>query len=265
MGQILAKNRLDSDFINQRLNGGSRPPIQRRGAAASAADDDDNTITPGFLAALLVLCLAVGGGTFYFAGSGGTLSDIMNGTTGPFTSTADGACKKMWVDNVRNSPALNCYLTTNVARLCDAREKKHLAQIIRSYRNDQMAYTAKMTLGGLQAGMMMQSSESMNNLRTISQSTARQSVDQNYELSQEEKDAFDSHGKLLQRMEKAAEVSGWGAINDMKQFSEEELAKKIRRIGASGYMSKDDFGWFPDVLVSAAFQNVKATGSPCKS
>jgi hypothetical protein len=261
----LAKNRLDSDFINQRLNGGSKPPAQRRAAAASAADDDDSVMTPGFLAGLLVLCLAVGGGTFYFAGSGGTLTDFMHGTTGPFTSSADGACKKMWVPGGRNTPALNCYLTTNVARLCDPREKKHLAQAVRTYRNDTIAYDAQMMMGGFKAVAIAQGGQSMQNMQTMSRSIAKQQNNENYKLSTEENKAFEEHMKMVGRMEQAVRTPA--IINSIGagKISEEEIARKIRRLGRSGYLAKGDFGWFPDPLVSAAFSDIKITGSACKS
>jgi hypothetical protein len=261
----LAKNRLDSDFINQRLGGGSRSPVQRRAAAISAADDNQGGITPGFLAAVLALCAAVGGGTFYLAGSGGTLTDIMNGTTGSFTSAVDGACKKMWVANGRNTPALNCYLTTNVARLCNPREKKHLAQVIRSYRNDVIAFNSQMMLGGFKAVAIARSSESMENMKIMSQSVAKQQNNQNYEMSAAETQAFADHAKMVGKMEEVARTPAIMNSLGTEQISEKEIAKKIRRLAASGYVSKGDFGWFPDDLVAAAFNNIKVTGSPCKS
>lgn len=259
----MAKNRLDSDFINQRLNGGATP-VNRSRAAAAAANDDDSVVTPGFVAGLLALCLAVGGGTYYFAGSGGTLDDLMNGTTGPFISSADGACKKMWVPNAKNTPAIVCYLTTNVSRLCDPREKKHLAKVMRSYRNDRIAFSAQMSMAGFKAVSIARGGESMNNMKIMSQSVAKQSSNQNYQLSAAESKAFDEHGKMIKKMEAVGDDI-FDRTRDMKHISDQALAAKIRKLGTSGYMAKGDFGWFPDELVKAAFTGIKAAGTACKS
>jgi hypothetical protein len=261
---ILAKNKLDSDFINQRLNGGAKP-VSRSRAAEAASNDDGSAMTPGFIAGLLVLCIAVGGGTFYLAGSGGTLDDLMTGSTGPFVSAADGACKSMWVPNGKNSAALSCYLTTNVSRLCDPREKKHLARVMRSYRNDLVAYDSQMMMSGFKAVAIARSSESMNNMKIMSQSVARQSKNQDYRLSSAETKAFADHSKMVQKMEEAVRTPGIMGSIGKAQVSDEALAAKIRRLGTSGYMSKGDFGWFVDVLVTNAFDSIKVAGSVCKS
>jgi hypothetical protein len=259
----LAKNRLDADFINQRLNGGAKPVYQSR--AALAADSEDSAMTPAFMAGLLVLCLAVGGGTYVFAGSGRTLDDLMTGSTGPFVSAADGACKKMWVPNGKNSAAVACYLTTNVSRLCNPREKKYLVKVLRSYRNDLVAYDAQLMMGGLKAVAMTQSGEAMNNMKIMSQSVAKQQHNQNYRESAAEKQAFAEHFKMVGKMEEAVRTPGIMGTIGLAQVSDAKLAAKIRGLGTSGYMAKGDFGWFPDPLVAPAFSGVKAAGSPCKS
>jgi hypothetical protein len=260
----LAKNKLNSDFINQRLGGGSRQSFQPRAAAQSAADEDD-AMSPGFIVGLLVLCLAVGGGTFYLAGSGGTLEDVMNGTTGPFISAADGACKSKWVPNGRNTPALVCYLSTNISRFCDPREKKHMATIMRSYRNNRVAHDAQMMAAGFKAVSIARSGESMQNIQTMSQSISKQQNNEGYELSAAENKAFEDHAKMVKRMEESVRTSGIMGSMGLNHISDEALAKKIRRLGTSGYLAKGDFGWFPDEIVSAAFKDIKVTGSACKS
>jgi hypothetical protein len=239
--------------------------VRGRPGATSEADASNGGVTIGFLAGVLALCLAVGGGTFYFAGSEGTLEDLVNGTTGPFISAADGPCKRMWVPNARNTPALVCYLTTNVARLCDHREKKHMAKIMRSYRNDRVALTSQLMMGGVKAVAIARSDESMNNIRTMSESVAKAQNNENYVMTHADQKAFDAHGKMIKKMEKAVMTPGISASFAMTHISDKALAGKIRRLGAAGYMKKGDFGWFPDELVGEAFKDIKTAGNACKS
>jgi hypothetical protein len=258
----LAKNRLDADFINQRLNGGAKPVYH--GKPIFDADSDDRAMTPAFMAGLLALCLAVAGGTYFFAGSGRTLDDLMTSSTGRFVSAADSACKKMWVPNGKNSQAVACYLTSNVSRLCDPREKQYLVKVLRSYRNDLLASDAQMIAGGFKAVAVARSGESMNNMKIMSQTVAKQRNNPNYQESAAEKKAFAEHSKMIHKMEEAAGAPVVLRMPGFHEVEDKELVAKIRRLGTAGYMLKNDFGWFPDPLVAAAFNGVKAAGTACR-
>ena len=258
--------KIDSDFINQRLRGGQNSAHQRRAPAAQQDEADETTLTKGFLAAVVCLTLTVGGGTYFLAGSDMTLESLMDGTgSGTFISQADAECRDLWVPNAKNTPAIVCYLTTNVARLCDPREKKHLAKVMKQYRLDRHSFDSQMVFAGMKAAVVMQNSLSTSNVTGMFKAIDEVSREGGPGPSVAGVQAFESHMKTLQKLDDISSSGSLEAALELEHIPDKELVKKIRRLGTEGYMTKGDFGWMSDELVGSAFEKVQEPKSSCDS
>jgi hypothetical protein len=254
----MARNKITSDMINRRLGaagttsgngGGRRPPVQ---PVEEDDEEEGSTFTPGFVMALLALSLVVGGGTFFFAGSSVSMEALTKYRGGEeLVSSADVACKKLWVPAARNGPSLSCYLSNTPQRLCAKSEKKHLAMVFRQYRNEEVAFESQMVFGGLQAATIMQNSMKNGNIEVMMKSIDEAGSDAPTYTKEETDKAWSGHGETLKQMENAA--SGLDRAFRLEKVEEKTLIAKIKRLANQGYLVKSDFGWFPDTMVKVAF------------
>jgi hypothetical protein len=257
--------KIDSDLINRRLRGGQNSVHQGRARAPETAEAEESEVSKGFIAAVAVLFLAVSGGIYYAAGSGLTLDMLMNGETSKaFASSADPACKGLWVPSARNGPAIYCYMTREVSRLCDKRERRHFARVMTSYRQERLAYDSKLVFGGLQAVAVMKTYNVSENMTSMTSAVHNLSKEDATLPSASELTAIDSHFDMLKKMTDASADADLEAAMRIDQVPDERLVETIRGLGEAGYITKSDFGWFPDELVTAAFEGLKPAEPACK-
>ena len=258
----MAQNGFSLDDINARLGKSANthrsyddfddPPAN--GFEGPEDDEPSSKMSAGFLASVFAAFLAIAGGTFMWSGDGFSLPSFNTKWSGGSEriSLVDPVCKKYWVPGGRNDEALQCYLTTNVRRLCDASERKHLADIVKRYRMDANKADAQMMVGGLQVALKGRAiaNEMMGDVlkeAKINPSSTREAA-KNEEIMMK-------HGM---RMASKMDALG-GALENMlgprgmKKIDPLILTKQIRNIGERGYMGEWDFGWLKDPLVDAAF------------
>ena len=270
----MAKNGLSLDDITARL--GKSASVQRsydddnpQGNAYEddTSDDDSSKMSAGFMASVFVAFLAIAGGTFMWSDGGFSMPSLSTnwGSGGELVSIVDPVCKKYWVPGGRNDEALQCYLTTNIRRLCDSNERKHLADVIKRYRIDTNTAGAQMMVGGLQVALKGRAiaTEMMSDVMKeakINPSSTREAA-KNEEIMMK-------HG-----MKMASKLNDLGGALDtmlgprnMLKIDAAVMAKHIRNIGERGYMGQWDFGWLKDPLVDAAFTSNQFKASktdPC--
>lgn len=270
----MAKNGLSLDDITARL--GKSASVQRsydddnpQGNAYEddTGDDDSSKMSAGFMASVFVAFLAIAGGTFMWSDGGFSMPSLSTkwGGSAELVSSVDPVCKKFWVPGGRNDEALQCYLTTNIHRLCDSSERKHLADVIKRYRLDFNTGDAQMMVGGLQVALKGRAiaNEMMSDVMKeakINPSSTREAA-KNEEIMMK-------HG-----MRMASKMNDLGGAlqtmlgpRNMLKIDAAVMTKHIRNIGERGYMGQWDFGWLKDPLVDAAFSSEKfqaAKTDPC--
>ena len=157
----MAKNGFSLDEINARLGKQQQSKryddyddVDYRQVNAAGGDDDDDdsgtTMSAGFLATLVAGFVAVAGGTYMFSAGVIPMPTFSNSWGSEYVSSVDPICRKLWRPGARNDAALQCYLTTNVKRLCDKQERKHLAKMIGKYRMDIDSQQARVVVGAIQ-------------------------------------------------------------------------------------------------------------------
>jgi hypothetical protein len=131
----VAKNRIGSGQIEKRFgrSGGSsgEPDDPRSGGAASRG----NTL----FASMFIVILIAGAGVL--AASNGAADfrravwdDIMGPPPDNYQSRVAQTCDKGWKDDRFNRDQIHCYMTRDVARLCDPRERRALADKLLAYQ-----------------------------------------------------------------------------------------------------------------------------------
>jgi hypothetical protein len=176
-----------------------------------------------------------------------------------FGSSADAVCAPLWVKEAQNDPALKCYLTENAARLCDPRERLHLAYIMRAYRWDAAMLTANTFIAVVKPATMPvatpQKLQQAQNELTGSMNGAsgeRHGMTALREITE----------KRIDNIVKARPATLDAAL-DVDMLAPDELSAPLRHIARTGLMQKGEFGWWPGRLVDEAFEGVAAARA-CK-
>jgi hypothetical protein len=175
-----------------------------------------------------------------------------------FTSVTDPLCSKYWVKHAQNDPALRCYLTTDIARLCNFNERLHLAHTVRRYRWDAAMLAINTVIAAVKP-------------LTMPAATAKQMQQAQEGLSAQINGRPDPNGGMSalraiteKRMDNIAKArpATLDAALEVEVLAQDELLDPLRTIARAGLMKRGDFGWAPGRLVDEAFQGV-AGGRVC--
>ncbi len=149
-------------------------------------------------------------------------------------SVSDSTCEGLWINRAQNDPALACYLKHKVSRLCDPVEREHLSWIFERYTHDKAAFGVDMavTLASVNFNTNKQMAENPDGDAMLAMSKA---------------------GQIVSRELKANGIAA-AMRNDM--IPRNVLVDAITDLGKKGLIDVNDFGWFPDSLITQAFIDV---------
>ena len=153
----------------------------------------------------------------------------------PKVSILASKCERFWVDEARNDPALECYLTSQVDRLCRVSEKEHLLWFVSRYEKSKAAYERKLLgyLIGVKTGMKgPPSKDAKGGRENILKQYGRVATNEALKLKGDE------------QFVKAVK---------MRTLIDTDLTKLLRKLAAKGLINEQDFGWGTPEWVSAAF------------
>jgi hypothetical protein len=220
----------------------------------------------GFILALLASFLIVGFVTFMFAGGvkfenvKRSVTDLFSHQPNTYQSIA-ATCEKDWVPRAQNDPQLVCLLTTNIERLCKPEERAHLAYLYDKYAADRDNYkfdVAKRAvrisadMQGLQAELTAATRKNFENIQANIE--GRTTVVNGDEME-----------RVIKKMKQAVLGGPDGErAENVKRVPDEQISMAIRNLAEQGYITKWDFGWFPDALISAGFSDVTIIKDNCK-
>jgi hypothetical protein len=168
------------------------------------------------------------------------------------TSSADPQCAGLWVKRAQNDPALRCYLTTDVARLCNPNERLHLANVLRAYRWDSAMLSWDSIVSVVKPETMPAArSEEVQQL----QDEIRASVEGRAAPRKEMSALRKITEKPMENVSKARPATLDAAL-DVEALDPGEISGPLRSIALGGFMLKTDFGWLPGGMVDEAFEGV---------
>jgi hypothetical protein len=277
---------ITSDVINKRLgnNGPSNPNYYRDDEQngdnsndyleIDVANSASNAMTIGIAA---VLFCSIGFGTYALTSGDFQLPQLGWSSNTAFVSEADASCKQLWKEDTRNDKAINCYLKTNIARLCNSQERVHLTNLITSYRNQENTHLA--TLGTKALASKFQAIGDYANLGMGSiMAEVEAAKDANGNID------WNKHPGLQQKIDKAKADFESGSYRTEPELDGVEqqiaagraveastnanivLAQGVKHLAELGYVNQSDFGWLPDRIVKAAFKNpILVASSPCNN
>ncbi len=266
----MSRNEIRLDQIQQRLGSHNkqRPSYDDYDTISTSRDnsfdnleDEPTTLNAGFIATIVGAFMAVGAGTYFFAGSDIQIPDLglklswgdgelVAATSG---SVLDPVCGKGWRTNLPNNDQMHCFMTKQVYRLCDADEHKALIATIRQYDKDYKVWHRKFTIAtfktigkmqtqGLQLGMEAAKMEHMKG---------------------SEKQKLDQLGKVVGMADNIMKPTNdlLGEINSkVKSF---ELAQAAEVLAKKGYISPDDFGRSKPDFIESAFKSAGNVKTAC--
>jgi hypothetical protein len=150
----MAKNRVEAGMIEKRLGrssssgGSSHEPGNPRSEGSSSSG---NTL----FAFSLVAVFLVGAGALAASNRGADFRQaIWEDVMGPppeaaYQSRVAHLCDKGWKDDRLNRDQIHCWMTENVARLCDPRERRALADKLVAYQEAQDRSQGRMGMAAL--------------------------------------------------------------------------------------------------------------------
>lgn len=270
----MSRNEINLDQIQQRLGSSNKP----RPSAYDGYDDpapvnnysyqqgdDGSTLNAGFIATIVAAFIAVGGGTYFFAGDGFNMPDmgIKLGWDSDETAAAmsgsklDSVCGKGWQAELPNVDQMHCYLTREAYRLCDSGEHDALLATIRQYDKDYKVWhrkymmatfktIGKMQTQGLQLGMEAAKLDNMNGT---------------------DKEQMDQFGKVVGVADNIMKPATDVLAQRNTKIPEYELENAAFALAKKGYILASDFGRKkPDFIANALRRagNVK-TACPNRS
>lgn len=266
-------NKITLDKINERLAKSAvhhRPledydygdPLPRKAHAVEGEDDDSGqTLSAGFIATVMSLFVVVGGGTFYFTGGNlpvGLFSWHPEEYSS-YVSPLDASCGKDWVSGWPNDRQLQCYLTTNVARLCNADERRHMVRVLIRYSDGlskfDQAY-AKATVGSIkkvqrQSMQIGLETAKLTNMTMDPKAKPDAVMEQDKRVMDIMSDVMSGPEELLAERQKNMVPHG-------------ELVSGVANLVSRGFLTKDDFGWYSNKLFDEGLAAVtKATKPVC--
>lgn len=153
----------------------------------------------------------------------------------PPASVLQSKCEPLWNDGARNDPALQCYLTSQVDRLCKPGEKAHLLWLFTRYEKDKATFEGKLRgyLLAVQFGMARGGGD--DTLKTYNR------------VSKEEALKLKSDAAFVKAMK-------------LPTVTDSELTAFVSKLAAKGYLSRNDFGWRSPSWVTDAFtEDLKVT------
>lgn len=161
----------------------------------------------------------------------------------PPKSRVDAYCASLWVNEARNDPALRCYLTKDIKRLCVPSEKIHLGYIMKKYVSDRTNYEAKLSgyIMGTQVGLSQ---------------GPQQKADGTTETSMEQ------YSRVTRQKAQALKEQGFDKAFQLESTLDDDLVAMIRKLGEGGYMKESDYGWFAGDLVAQAYHELGPIPAP---
>ena len=149
------------------------------------------------------------------------------------SSSADAACKGLWVERARNDMALRCYATTDISRLCDPQERVHFGWLVARYVEDERTFNQ--TLLAI--------------IPVLALAQARQVEGA-------------AHDKALPPQLQDLKNSGFEKAFRLPVLRDGEVTALIQNLAHKGYLHRGDLAWHLPARLENGFATIDPQGLP---
>jgi hypothetical protein len=207
---------------------GAGARVAATASATTQEEADDAAMSRHFTAAIIAVGVIACGGFFWAYGSslfgGGAEAQMAH------VSRLDRTCGEGWQKDQSNVDELHCYMTTQVSRLCDAAERKHLVATIERFTKDYAVYDARFNVAAM-GTIVSVNANAVQLARADSRSRdPRLTEDQRNEALGQ---AVGIAGKALEGVEKVRSKK----INSVKFY---QLEDDLKTLITGGYVAAKD-------------------------
>jgi hypothetical protein len=227
----MAKNRIESELIAKRLGRSGGRSADPADPPSGDASSSGNTL----FASIFIVILIAGAGAL--AASNGAADfrqavweGIMEAPPDNYQSRVAATCDKGWKDDRFNRDQIHCYMTREVARLCNPRERRALADKLLAYqaatdrsaaRVDAVAFNMIGNPGGV---MAMGLAEARSRDPNLSEKERAEQFDKSLKMSG---DILSPMGQIIQ--------------DNVNTATKEDLVADVKGLVESGYLASADF------------------------
>ncbi len=230
----------------------SATPSQRP-AAATESDEDD--VSVGFIATAAAVVFACIGGVYLFMNWG---TETAVASTGPaYRSIIESTCGEGWEKDLSNVDQMYCFMTTQVSRLCDKDERRHLVATVGRFQKDYAVWNARFHAASMGSIVKVQAQSI-----PIGLETAR--------MERTMRDPKASAEEKAKRMEEVADRMSDVMSGPNRLLSERtnktpyyKMEDALAELAKSGYIAESDFGRSKPDWVSRGFRAVKTVVPSC--
>lgn len=264
----MSRNEINLDQIQQRLGGQNKP--------RASYDEFDNgqpqynydqsgsegtTLNAGFIATIVAAFVAVGGGTYFFAGDGFSVPDLGlkwswgNGETVAAMSGSklDSVCGKGWQADLPNVDQMHCYMTREVYRLCDEKEYDALLATVKQYDADYKVWHRK---------YMMATFKTIGKMQTQGMQLGMEAAKLEH-MKGSDKEQLDQFSKVTGIADNIMKPANEMLAQRVSKVPEYELINAATALVKKGFISEKDFGRKMPDFMAAAFKAAGKVKTAC--
>ncbi len=224
---------------------------------SDVAGDDGDAISAGFIFAVIGLVLVAFGGMYV----------AVNGFSGPaagpqraaFISSVDRTCSEGWEKEKSNVDQMNCYLTTNVRRLCDPSERAHLVATVERFQDDYRVWNQRFYA----ASMGTVAKARVHSMEIGLQDAKIQRAMRDPNATEDER--AEHMNKMMGMMDNVMSGTNKVLAERRNETPFYKLEDEIKHLASKGYIQADDFGSRPPHWVTRGLKAVKSVRPACSN
>lgn len=169
-----------------------------------------------------------------------------------FTSRVDRQCGSTWKSSASNIDELHCYMTTNITRLCDPRERAHMVATIVRFEKDHASYEMRLNVASMQTA-----ASAWGNSMQLGMMDARM------HSAKTEEEKLERMGQLMERVGDIMAPAHNVMSEKRNRRKLHELTPALTALVTDGYVSAKDFKSRPSKWMREAFSNAESTNKSC--
>ena len=148
-------------------------------------------------------------------------------------SSADAACKGLWVDMARNDMALRCYATTDISRFCNSTERTQFGWLVARYVQDERVFNQTL----------------LSSIVLVALANARQAS------SGKDSPATVQIDPALAAQIKELRDSGFLKAMKLPVLRDGEVTALIQNLASKGYIHRNDMAWHLPTALEKGFSD----------
>lgn len=169
-----------------------------------------------------------------------------------FVSKLDRQCGSTWKSSSSNIDELHCYMTTNITRLCDPRERAHMMETITRFEKDYASYDMR-----FKAAAMQTAASAFGNSMQLGM------MDAQMHRAATEEEKLERMGQIMERVGDIMAPAHNVMTEKRNRRKLHELTPALSALVTDGYVSAKDFKGRQSQWMREAFSKARAPSKSC--